>query len=180
MNFSESFVARRYARAFVNVFYDAISVKDFFTLNNIMRKCRQQKGFSLFMNLSIIPRKKKVSFIKEILKKEGFAEPWDILIEGLAKHKRISIFFVVMHYIERFYMEMSKIIKWDISSSCSLEEWQKNAIENFISKKTNKKALCNYRVSQSLIAGIRAKSDNWLWEYSIEKKLRDIKKIIIK
>ena len=178
MNNSERTIARRYARAFLNTFSQVIKDGDIQKFESVAHFLEKNKGLSLFLKIGIVSYDTKLKAIKKALEKFGLSHPWDHLVEVLIKNKHIFLFSLISFYVKRFYFDLIGIVQWEVASSSKLEQGQIDQIEKLLAKKTGKKALCKYSVDHSLIAGIRMKSDELLWEYSVEKKLCILKALI--
>ena len=178
MNIQKRIISRKHARAFLNMFFQNIDEGQIVNLVRVCNFLAENKGLRLFFRLSLISTEKKVTVLKKILAEHDLNHPWDNLVELLAKTKRIFLFSTVSFYIQTFYMELVKKIEWKISSSYPLESDQKKSIEKFLAGKTNNTAKCMYTLDKNLISGVRIQSKDLLWEYSVCKSLRSIKRIV--
>ena len=62
-----------------------------------------------------------------------------------------------------------------ITSAIPLMQEDKQIIVHFLTEKTKMTVHADYQTDPTLIAGIRVKSQNYLWEKSVARLLRDIK-----
>ena len=175
----EKIISRRYARAFVNIFHSNILDEEILKIKTVCDALAEKKGAKLFLRLGLISSDRKRKYIERILSKFDFKGPWNSLVVLLVRHKRIFLFGQVLFYIEKFYLDLVGLVKWNISSAIKLEDSQEKQFEKFLMKKSKKNALCTYSVDKNLIAGVRAHSDNLLWEYSVKRKLFNVEKVII-
>jgi F0F1-type ATP synthase delta subunit len=66
-------------------------------------------------------------------------------------------------------------MQWHLHTSHYLEKNDLTPIITMLSLKTKMTILFNHRIDSSLIAGIRAESNNFLWEISVKKKINALK-----
>ncbi len=97
------------------------------------------------------------------------------LMALLVKQKRASLWCAILRYIVTLYQEKHRIMDLLVQSVPELSSEQLLAVKQFIADKTNHDIIIQHQVDPDLIAGIRARSDTVLWEYSIAKKLRAIR-----
>ena len=178
MNNIKACVARKYARAFINVFFNLLEEKDINVLTKIRIQLKRDPGLLLFLNLTSIPTKRRADYLKNLLSHRGLNGIWFDLVRSIAKHKRIKIFTQILFYIEQFYFEKIGLMHWDVSSACQLAQEDKIIIKNFLEKKSNMKAECRYIINHELIAGLRLQNQQFLWERSVRKSIRNLETII--
>ena len=77
-----------------------------------------------------------------------------------------------MHAI---YREKNKIINGVIEAYPYVDDNEIELLKTFFKQKTGYTINASTEINKSLIAGIRIKSDRFLWEQSIRKRLNAIK-----
>ena len=81
----------------------------------------------------------------------------------------------VLHQIAGLYEERQGIEAFTISSSAPLEKNDLEKIYTFLADQTHHTITCDAIQDKQLIGGIRMKSEQHLWEYSIKKQLARIR-----
>ncbi len=104
----------------------------------------------------------------------------DALINVLYLHRRMEILPDVLLAITRLFFIQHAIIFFQINSMPALNSTQQKQFRDFLEHITKKHVRCTFAENAQLLAGIRAKSDTLLWEYSVAKKLREAQQMIDK
>ncbi len=167
-------LAHKYASAFLKVYNEQLIFDDIERINaaaDFLDKHRR----ALFLL--------KVPFIKRAIKEKELYELWDRfalvkpvkkLIALLLDHKRSYLLAAVFKAIVYRYQKLHTIHTIKVTSSIELSEKYRGDIEAFVDQQLSGTKLYRYEVDQKLIAGIRLQSDTILWEFSIDKSLREL------
>lgn len=178
MDIDKNIIAYKYAKAFLNVFFSSISREDIDRLPKIRLMFSKEPGLMLFLKLSSIPSEQRSKYLQQFLEKNNLKGIWHDLVRALMKHKRIQLFCRILFYIEKFYFEKIGLIKWSVLSSLDLDNKEKDIIKNFLEIKSRKKAECIYSIEPTLIAGLKMQSHQYLWENSIQERIRELEIIM--
>lgn len=170
----ESILAKRYARAFLNVFSEKISFEDIQNIEKLADFFHLHRQAFFYIKLSCI----KASIKQEILNKlferfklHGLLTP---LLDLLIKHKRLALITMTLPIISTLYKADHAIVDWTINSSQQLSADQLTTLQKFIESKTDQDVHFNFHLDKNLIAGIKAYSKDMLLEHSVEETLRKI------
>jgi len=169
-------IARKYAKAFLNLFIDEISLDDFQSIKNLERFFQDHKTSLYFLSIPNIKTEKKISLLMELLEKFKLLELLEPLIMLLAEQKRLFLINETLHQIRMLYKERKNIMMFNITSSHDVDASDLDIIEKFLAFKTGKAIMSNYKTDKCLIAGIRMQSNTLLWEYSIHKQCETLRK----
>lgn len=172
MNRLRDRLARRYARAFLNVFSTTLSSSDLENLKKMAKFLSKHSHACFLMELSLLPEDVKIKAIIDVCKRFNLSDPCHKLWLLLVKHQRASLFPDVLYLIVELYQRDANIMTFTVSSSMALSDHQKQKIEKFLHTHVKGSVLCSYILDQKLIAGIRLQSDSLLWENSIQRSLR--------
>jgi F-type H+-transporting ATPase subunit delta len=174
MKHQEAVIAKKYAKAFLNLFIDEISLKDYQHIVELEQFLKDRREVLTFLGLSQIEPSKKCAALDSLIDKFKLPTSLKRLITILVDDKREYLFPMVLYYIELIYRQRKKILAFTVKSSASLDADALRTIEKFLAHSTGQQILTDQIVDKSLIAGIRLISNQYLWEYSIAKRLRTL------
>jgi ATP synthase F1 delta subunit len=95
----------------------------------------------------------------------------------LEQQQRLVILPDVLYRVIDRYKQQHGIEYCRVSSALSLTDAQAEKIKQLLEQRSGKKLLCFYETDPSLIAGIRARSETFVWEDSVEQRLRVLEQI---
>lgn len=171
-------IAKRYARAFLNVFY--LSSADIQKLNNAINFLQQHPEIATFLKIPLLDPHIKLEALKEsVIKKFDLPASFDLIVELLIHKKRSELLLHVLEQIEKDYQDQQNIKLFTISTSTELVDEQKKVLEQYLISNTDATIDAHYTIDKKLIAGIRMQSDELQWEYSIAKQLKKIRASLI-
>ena len=172
---NKEIIARKYAKAFLSIFIDKISLKDFNTIKKLEKFFSEHKKTLFFLSIPNISSEQKYTLLVKLFKEFETFEHLDSLIRLLLDHKRIFLIKDVLKHIIILYKELKNIMLFNITSSHQLDESSLEILEKFLATKTSKSIISQYKIDKNLIAGIRLKSYTLLWEYSIQKQCETLR-----
>jgi ATP synthase F1 delta subunit len=170
-------LARRYAQAFMNTFSENLPPRLIEKLKELERYLQNNKSALFYFTIPFLKAEIKKEVLETICDKfelKNFLLP---LITLLVKDNRFVLFEKIIYFLRELYKNLLNIIEWYVTSYPLLTEQELHEIEKFIESKTQKKAYFEYAEDKALIAGIRVKSDYFLWEHSIQQMLRALTNI---
>lgn len=180
MNSVELYLVRRYALAFLSAFRDELSFSDIEKIKHAGRFFKEHKAVVYFLRLPGRSMQIKKELIKKLFERVHMPACLQKLVELLSHHKRLSLLPNTLELLIELYQESQGIMTVRVSSSSLLHEEQIKALEAFFAHKSAKRLSCSYTVDTSLIAGIRLQSNALLWEYSVRKKLREMRTSVLR
>ncbi len=175
MNRIAQTLARRYATAYIQVFDEQLTQKDFDALRSAQQFFSIHKQSLYFLSLPTIADKQKLQVIGKVFRHLDLPTSCMRLMTLLVAQKRASLWYDILIYIVKLYQQRHNMMDVHVESAPELDKQQLEVIEQFLADETGNDIMITYRVDPALIAGIRARSDTVLWEYSIAKKLRAIR-----
>ncbi len=176
----DTFIARKYSIAFLNIYIDKIDDNIFLNIEKTLNYLLYNHDVLSFFSLPNISLTDKTNLIEIFLKKFQLPDEFKNLILLLIKHNRITLITDVLKYISYVYQDMNNSMKFEITSVCKLSKSDINILENFLIKKTGKKIIPVFKINKNLIAGISMQSDSQMWEFSINQQLKKANKIAYK
>jgi F-type H+-transporting ATPase subunit delta len=172
-------LARRYARAFLAIFGQRVTIEDC----NYMRQAAHQLALRgqwyMFFDFSRSTTEEQQAMGALLLTRLQVPDYLRPLVALLAAHRRMQLLPDVFNQIVEQYFMQQAILECSISSCPVLDSQQQQKLLTFLEKKSDKKIRAVSKVDKRLIAGIRVQSATILWEYSIMKKLRDAQQVVL-
>jgi ATP synthase F1 delta subunit len=178
MNLLENILAKKYAVAFLNLTIDSISQDDYYNLKTAAEYCKKNYTFFFLLNTPTIPITTKKTTLVTLLQQLNIPQSLQSLVELILKHQRVFLLPAIFEQLVRVYEQRKKIVPFTFYSSHTLDKNQCEILRTFLTKKTNCHITYKQSQSKKLIAGIRMQSDFFLWEYSVAKQLRALRKTI--
>jgi F0F1-type ATP synthase delta subunit len=167
-------LASRYAVAFVNLYSSKITEKDFFNIIESFNFLSENPQVLLMLEFPFVKENKQL-FIDKFLQKFFLISEFSDLLNLLIDSNRVSLFRKILEFITWKYQIYTGKIFFRLYISHQLDQAEIDIIKLFLMKCTNSNIIYNYEVDSALIAGIRALSSNYLWEYSVRSQLQKAK-----
>ena len=170
-------LTKKYAYAFINTFESQLSHHDIENISLAADFLKNHRRAVFLLKVPKLDQEIKKRGLKEFAARFKLAESIRHLQELLFKHGRAHLFAAVMREIVSCYRQRNNIMVFNVASSGTLSEKNRVVIEQFMQRKTVGDHIYRYALDQSLIAGVRIQSDTLLWEYSIDKQLRELARV---
>lgn len=175
-----SIIAKKYALAFLYSYPDNIDnqkIKSLIIFNNFLKK---NKLLHIYLSIPTISYFIKQKTLNRIAQEFNFDRPIKKLLFVLLDHSRIEILDKVITQLIFCYRKLKNIQEFQVATSHEIEDKDKEKILIFLNKISPNKFIANFYINSKIICGFRVQSYNFLWERSIAKQLRDIKRSIFK
>lgn len=173
-------LAKKYARAFLHIYYDQLTMQDYHALVTAADSLNNNKRLVFFWNLSSIDPVVKALSIEQICRKYNLNGAIKKLCHLLLASNRLFIIHLVLGYIVILYRQQVPFEHVTITSSHILLAEQITIIKKFIESKVGHAIIYTYNTDATLIAGVRIHSDSFLWEHSVAKDLRSLALTLIR
>lgn len=167
-------LAKRYATAYVNLFYAQLDVP-------IVERAEQAADFLmdnpsalLVLKLSTIPAHDQRACLEQLLIHYKLPDTLLRLVDLLIEQNRLALFPHILYQMSQLYKQRQGIMEYTIKSVHKLDTQALALIRGFLEKLSGKRIIATEKIDKSLIAGIRLQSDTTLWEYSIQQQLREL------
>lgn len=178
MTLAQKALARLYAQAFEQVFTTQLSDAVVQQLWQAVKVLTAQSSVSFYLGLTVISDVEKEKALATFFTGYGCAALLAPLLKLLAEHKRLFLIGEVVEQIIAVYQERHGIVEAQLKTAQPLSAEQQRFIEQYLCTSTAKKVRLTQEIDQTLIAGIRVESAQWLWEYSVAQQLRAIRALI--
>lgn len=179
MRYSQSLVAKQYAKAYFAEFGHQLKYNDIERIKAVITFFRKHHNFMSLVSLIQASNNNSNLVIEELF--ELFLLPFTLkkLINLLILHKQLVIFSQVLQDICCLYFLKNKTLEVTITAAIELEDQELKQFENFFIKLSGCKIISNVIIDESLIAGIRMQSDLFLWQYSIKNRLQKLRQNVL-
>jgi F-type H+-transporting ATPase subunit delta len=169
--------AKNFASAFLNLYINSISEKDLLNLISLSSYLKQNNKLINYVCKISITTNGSCNFFKLLLKKFDLPIVFQKLVDLLANRKLLYLINDIFSQIILLYQKRNKVMLFNIKSVIPLEENDLYKLKIFLEKTTNNKIIETLEIDKSLIAGIKAQSNNFLFENSISKKLKTLRQL---
>lgn len=179
MNPAYAVLAKKYATAFVNLAGKELDEREIGRLEKLRQFFRDGRELLFFFNLPLI----EPSITQKVLDLLCADFSTKVLFKKLMtlvceKHRALLIP-DILQCIVNLYRNRHNRMAFAITSAQKLSDEEKRTVEEFLKTETQKIVDANYDLDPSLIAGLRAQSDTLLWEHSVKRQLRMLKRSLI-
>lgn len=174
MRYSQSLIAKKYAKAYMAEFGSQLQLSDINAMKSVIRFFKRHHNFMSLVNLLVESERAENVVLDELF--DQFLLPTNLkkLIDLLIVHKRLTLFSEVLSDVCCLFFQYNNILEVTIATAIPLENNEREKFENIFKKLSGKTIVSSVVHDPSLIAGVRIQSDLFLWEYSIAARLRKL------
>jgi len=165
-------IAQKYAKAFMAVFPKSCTFTDVGKIEIAQKFLQAHKQILLFLQLPQFDQERKRSMVADLISHFSLPEHFSAIILLLITHNRSFYIPAVLSSITQLYKEQTNSIEFSIKSTQNLNEKQIESIKHFLRQLLGKNIISTPSIDNSLIAGLRLQSSDYLWEYSIRKHIQ--------
>lgn len=168
-------IAKKYAQAFMSVYPKAFAFNDIKKIESARTFLQNHKRTLFFLQLPQFDTERKKSMIADLVDYFSLPHSFSAIILMLIQHNRTSYIPSVFYWIIQLYYTQINAVAFSITSAHELNSDQVDSMEKFLEQSLHKKIIGTPLVNKSLIAGVRLQSNDYLWEYSVRKQIRNLK-----
>lgn len=177
---NSSYLVRKYAQAFMQVFGASFSREDVQAMQKVASFFTQRSKTLFFLRLPIISKDIKREALYYVCAQCHVPSVVHTLIDVLLAHKRSALLPRILNQVSEIYYQIHDIEPFTVETSHALSESQLQEIEQFLAACTGHVILSKYTVNTDLIAGVRLQSATSLWEHSIRKQLAHVQQLFMR
>lgn len=167
--------ARRYAQAFVAVFGAVLTLAEVRRLAESAQVLKKKRLQFIHFISSLAGKKQFIQLLTE-----SFCDPaYGKLLRLLQEEHALVLLPEVFLYIEKLYYKIHNIRYFTITSYPELSDSHLKTVQQFIAHGLRSEVIYQYAVDPLLIAGVRACSDQFVWECSVRQRLQHIRQTLI-
>lgn len=164
----------RYARAFLRVYGTDLRFEDIQRIDAFAYYVRDKKVFFMPHVLSAAQLASACAMLSALAQEQGLPSSVTHLFRLLMEEDRLFLVDLVLRQIVRIYKKQQGIITCTVRSSHPLTEQSRKELGASLAHKTDKQMIIEqYVVDPQLIAGIRVQGETFLWECSLDQRLRE-------
>lgn len=171
----QAIVAGRYAQAFLNVFWDQLTVRDHEAVIAARSFFKGHKQACFLMKLALLNRVIKIKALHKIRIDLGLSNSFDKLFTLLIDDKRSDLLYECFKALCEQIDQRKGTVFFTVTTVGDLNEEQKKIINAYLENAVCQKVQCRYKQDSELIAGIRLQSAQFLWEASIRDRLNKMR-----
>ncbi len=179
MVINRKILARKYARAFLNLYFDALSNKNIHAFTQLQAALKENPGILCFLSIPSLSEQTRQIFLSELCANFDLPDYCIQLIETLAK-KNIDIFAAVFKNIIQEFWQRKHVLHFEITSSHLLLAEEQSAVIDFLVHKTGAASIkAIFLIDSLLICGIKMRSDEYIFEHSVARELKKIEQLLL-
>ena len=170
---------QRYASAFLNVFMEELSVNSYGSVCDAVHFFSSKRSRFFLLGMTYVDTSVAREVMAAACEKFKLGNAFKKLIDLLIKHRRLALLPGVMFRICTLYRKRNGIVFFRFTLSHAICEKSVETLRSHLEKLTGYQVWCSpcCCVDRSLIAGMRAQSDNLLWEYSLRDKIKKVERL---
>lgn len=169
--------ANKYAKAFMAVFPKSLTFADIKKIEIAQKFLQTHKQILLFLQLPQFDYERKKSMVADLIGHFSLPENFAKIILLLITHNRSFYIPAVLLCIVELYKIQINSIEFSIKSAHNLSEKQIETTKQFLGQLLGKNIIGTVSTDPSLIAGLRLQSNEYLWEYSVRKHIKNLQKL---
>ena len=176
--FKREYLAYRYAQAFLNVCGDSLQKTDEAAMQKAALFFKTQRRTCLLMETSSVEGELKKKILERFRIDAGLSEIFEKLFLVILEHKRVVLLEDVFKQLFMEYIRRANKVCFSIISAGVLMPSDRQILQKFLEKKTQKTIECSFELDEGLLAGVRLQSDRFLWEASLRDRLNRVRCIL--
>ena len=180
MNHKGRLLARKYSKAFLNVYQDSITHEELEKLKKAQYFLATNKDFYIALRMPSICSKAKEQALNILADSFNLCAPLRKLMHVVLEHGQIENLNHILLAVYDEYERRKQIIHFMIKSSHQLSNDQQNALKLFMERLSPNYIHLQFCIDPSLIVGVRIESNSLLWERSIRKTLLHMRQTVKK
>lgn len=174
MDSNKFILCKRYAKAFLNIYYYTMDLATVINLDKLISFLKENQKdlfyIQLFDNKSPMFKDAFYKLLERFDLHQGFQKLIDLLIQN----HRLFLIINLFEAIAREYRYRSKYSKFNIEAAQELKETDLNKLKLFLERKTKTTVYYYTKTNPRLIAGVKMYSDDYKWEHSVLQKLKKL------
>ncbi|MEY2413070.1 MAG: F-type H+-transporting ATPase subunit delta [Acidobacteriaceae bacterium] len=170
-------VTNTYARAFADVVFNSHldPAKTLEEVQSIAGLVAESKELRQVWETPSISAEQKRGVLDAIVKRDGISKPVRNFLAVLIDHHRINFLRPIVDEFSKELDQRLGFVQAEITSSRSLDDSEKNALESKVQKLTGKKVRAKYSQNPSLLGGAIIRVGSTIYDGSVEGQLEVIR-----
>jgi ATP synthase F1 delta subunit len=173
-------VARKYACAFLNLYFDAMSEDHISAFVDFYNFLRLNRGILHYLNLPGLTEEAWQDFLKRLYLQFALPKQFIRLMKVLLDGRRVGILPVVVQSVLQEFWRRKHVIHFAVVSSHELTGEEQSRVIAFLTKKTGAASIvATFDVDAALICGIVMKSETYMFEHSVARELKKFEESLL-
>ena len=172
-------VAVRYARSLFALAQNDSELEKIKMDVDLIDQICKDRSFRAMLNSPVINEKKKISIFNELFD-GAVSKPSKLFLNMLAENHRESELPEILSSFNDLYLAHRGKIKVYVTSAVALDEKSRNKIADLVKQHTNNEVLLEESTDNSLIGGFKLRFSDIQIDTSLESKLRNVQKELLK
>lgn len=176
---AERALAQRYAQAFLNVITGPFSVEECDCIAQVDALYRAMPTLLFYLQMPLFSYDSKKQSLELVRKR--YCLPPVLATLDLLLLEQNRIFLLPMVYqmlVEQSHLRAGRV-PCAIMSAQQLSWRERELCIQFVAEITGKQPLITWQVAPTLIAGLSIQTDTWIWENSLDARLRTLAQTLL-
>ena len=179
VGFEEKIIAQRYAQAFFNVLTKPFSIEECERLAQVITLYRKQPTMLFYLQIPLFTYTSKKQSLERVSSAYGLPHTLSTLDLLLLEHNRIFLLPTVYQMlIEQSHARAGRV-PCVVTSAHELSTRERAICTQFVGEVTGKQPLIDWQTDSTLIAGLCIQADTWIWENSLDARLRTLAQTLL-
>lgn len=180
MIMSRKILARKYARAFLNLYFDALSDQEIASIGRLNQLFTVNRGMLCYLSLPGLAIQNRQNFLLRLCENFSLPPYFEKLVIVLIEKNNVELLPAIVMAIMQEFSRRKHILHFDVHSSHALLVDERSSIIDFLTKKTGAAVVrVNFFIDESLICGIKMRSDGYIFEHSVARELKKFEQSLL-
>lgn len=172
-------IAKNYCEALFSLALEEDQLKEYNEQLSLIETClKENRDFKAVLNHPKIKKEEKKAMLRTVFQNSVSVTVLNFM-QLLIDKTRFMQMEEIIHEFHKSYHKAMNIQVVYVKSAVALEEEQKQALEQKLEKELAKKVECVYRVDPDLLAGMRVKINDKIYDNSAAGRLQRLKKQVV-
>lgn len=168
-------VAKKYAQSFMRVSGERINFTDISKIESAQLFLSRHKNILFFLQLNQFDTLEKDAVVADFIGYFSLPQCLSNLLLLVIEHNRSSFIPTIFSFIIELYRAKHKVVHFAVTSYPEINSDKQQQVKCFLANELHCSVTCSFEVDKNLIAGIAARSVDYMWEYSVRKKLQALR-----
>ena len=180
MEIRKKITVRKYATAFLNLYFDVFNETMLQPLEEFCNYLKNNRGILCYLSRPGIDQEKQRLIISNLCIRFKLSQFFERLIIVLFEHHHMELLPLIVRKIVQEFLLRARIFTFNVTTSHDIASAQKKKIIAFlIEKMSASKIEATFFVDEKLICGVNIKSDTIMLEHSIRRELKNFEESLL-
>lgn len=179
MEISQKIVACKYAKAFLNLYFDAINEQHIDAMVKFNFFLRENRGVLCYLNLPGLNEQVWKDFLARLYTNFNLPQHFPRLIQVLIDRRRVVLLPAIIVAMLQEFWRRKNVMHFTITCSRELSLAEQATVIAFLADKTSAQIKAEFCENARLICGIKMRSDSYIFEHSIARELKKFEESLL-